>query len=70
VIILGSEFSHFERAVPGCEGSADHPDSMNVLSFVEKILKGTLTTRNYSDLSPWTAMPAAYPWSTNIPPKK
>jgi hypothetical protein len=43
--------------------------STNVLPFVEKILKGT-PTMSYSDLSPWTAMPTAYPWSTSTQPKK
>lgn len=41
--------------------------STNVEPFVAEILKGTPTTRNYTDLSPWTAMTTAYPWSTNIP---
>jgi hypothetical protein len=41
--------------------------STNVLPYVLKIFKGVATTRNYNDLSPWTAMSSAYPWSSNIP---
>ncbi|TVY83672.1 4-O-methyl-glucuronoyl methylesterase [Lachnellula suecica] len=45
----------------------DNAGYTNVAPFVARILKGTPTTRNYTDLSPWTAMTSAYPWSTNIP---
>ncbi|OCL06109.1 carbohydrate esterase family 15 protein [Glonium stellatum] len=47
-------------------GHCDMSGYTNVLPFVMKILKGTTTTRNYTDLSPWTAMAETYPWSSEV----
>ncbi|KAI9665983.1 MAG: hypothetical protein M1821_003918 [Bathelium mastoideum] len=48
-------------------GHCDLEGYTNVLPFVLEVLKGTNTTRNYTDLSPWTAMTTAYPWATAVP---
>ncbi|KAE8453419.1 hypothetical protein EG329_010280 [Mollisiaceae sp. DMI_Dod_QoI] len=48
-------------------GHCDNSGYANVLPFVQEVFFGTATTRNYDDLSPWTAMTTAYPWSTSIP---
>lgn len=48
-------------------GHCDMSGYTNVLPFVQKILQGKNTTRDYNDLSPWSAMPTTYPWATNIP---
>ncbi|RPA82810.1 hypothetical protein BJ508DRAFT_318029 [Ascobolus immersus RN42] len=48
-------------------GHCDFAGYSNVVPFVNKILKGTSTTRDFTNLSPWSAMPTAYPWSSNIP---
>ncbi|CAA7260574.1 unnamed protein product [Cyclocybe aegerita] len=50
-------------------GHCDMSGYTNVLPFVLKILKGTPTTRTYTDMTPWQAIPTAYPWTSNIPPK-
>lgn len=39
----------------------------DVLPFVQKVLQGKSTTRNYDDLGSWKAMPEAYPWGTDVP---
>jgi hypothetical protein len=45
--------------------------STNVEPFVAKILKGTPTTRDYTSLGSYSsALSAAFPWATDIPPKK
>jgi len=45
--------------------------STNVEPFVAKILKGTPTTRDYTSLGSYSsALSAAFPWATNVPPKK
>jgi len=41
--------------------------STNVLPYVLHILKGAAMTRDYSSLSPWSAMPESYPWAKDIP---
>jgi hypothetical protein len=51
-------------------GHCDMSGYTNVLPFVAKVLKGTATTRNYDDLKPWSAMPEAYPWATDLPKGK
>lgn len=48
-------------------GHCDLSGYTNVLPFVLEILKGTPTARNYTELSPWTAITTAYPWATDIP---
>ena len=48
-------------------GHCDLQGYTNVLPFVLEVLKGTSTTRNYTDLSPWIAMTTAYPWATAVP---
>ncbi|CAG8980122.1 hypothetical protein HYALB_00013607 [Hymenoscyphus albidus] len=48
-------------------GHCDNSGYTNVLPFVLKVFKGTATTRSYTDLSPWTAMPSAYPWAKGVP---
>ncbi|KAH8594423.1 hypothetical protein B0O99DRAFT_513772 [Bisporella sp. PMI_857] len=50
-------------------GHCDMSGYTNVLSFVLKVFKGTATSRDYNNLSPWTAMKEAYPWSSQIPPR-
>jgi hypothetical protein len=39
----------------------------DILPFVQKILQGKSTTRNYDDLKTWKAMPEAYPWGSDLP---
>lgn len=46
-------------------GHCDLSGYANVLPFVQNAFFGTETMRNYTDLSPWTAMPEAYPWASN-----
>ncbi|KZV93151.1 hypothetical protein EXIGLDRAFT_768376 [Exidia glandulosa HHB12029] len=48
-------------------GHCDLSGYANVLPFVLQVFKGTPTSRNYSDLSPWTEMKEAYPWASSIP---
>ncbi|KAI1871045.1 hypothetical protein JX265_006085 [Neoarthrinium moseri] len=48
-------------------GHCDMSGFTNILPFVQKILQGKNTTRDYNNLSPWAAMPTTYPWATNIP---
>ncbi|KAG9237922.1 hypothetical protein BJ875DRAFT_108560 [Amylocarpus encephaloides] len=48
-------------------GHCDNSGYTNILPYVLKQFKGAATTRNYNDLSPWTAMTTAYPWSSQIP---
>ncbi|TAQ87587.1 hypothetical protein B7494_g4107 [Chlorociboria aeruginascens] len=48
-------------------GHCDNSGYTNVLPYVLNILKGTSMTRDYHNLSPWSAMPAAYPWTSSIP---
>ncbi|KAJ3500298.1 hypothetical protein NLJ89_g9862 [Agrocybe chaxingu] len=50
-------------------GHCDMSGYTNVLPFVLKVFKGTPTTRTYTDMTPWQAIPTAYPWTSNIPPK-
>ena len=38
-----------------------------VLPFVQKVLQGKATNKNFDDLGSWKAMPEAYPWGTNLP---
>ncbi|KAN0099974.1 carbohydrate esterase family 15 protein [Hyaloscypha variabilis] len=49
----------------------DNSGYTNVEPFVAKILKGTPTTRDYTSLGSYSsALSAAFPWATDIPPKK
>lgn len=48
-------------------GHCDLAGYTNVLPFVLQVFKGTPSNRDYSDLSPWTAMPETYPWASTIP---
>lgn len=41
----------------------------DVLPFVQKVLQGKSTSRNYDDLKGWRVMPEAYPWTANLPGK-
>ncbi|KAF2842013.1 carbohydrate esterase family 15 protein [Patellaria atrata CBS 101060] len=50
-------------------GHCDNSGYTNVLPFVLQVLKSTPTTRDYTSLSPWTAMTTAYPWSSQSPPQ-
>ncbi|KAF4633359.1 hypothetical protein G7Y89_g4758 [Cudoniella acicularis] len=74
VIYPAAELVYKWLGVPDMIGMAirsgahcDNAGYTNVLPFVQKILQGKTTTRNYADLTPWSAMPAAYPWSSQIP---
>lgn len=48
-------------------GHCDLSGYTNVLPFVQKVFFGIERSRNYTDLSLWTAMPEAYPWASNLP---
>ncbi|CAI6339110.1 unnamed protein product [Periconia digitata] len=48
-------------------GHCDMNGYADVLPFVQKVLQGKETTRNYDDLGSWKAMPEAYPWAGQIP---
>jgi hypothetical protein len=65
-IILDSKFSDFGLRERVMKGGALALCSGNVERFVAKVMKGTPTMRNNTDLSLWTAMTTAYPWSSNI----
>lgn len=48
--------------------ASDDEDSTSVLPFVQKILKGTATTKDYNALGNYGApMTTAYPWATAVP---
>ncbi|KAF2002482.1 carbohydrate esterase family 15 protein [Amniculicola lignicola CBS 123094] len=51
-------------------GHCDQNGYSNVLPFVQKVLQGKATTRNFDDLGSWKAMPEAYPWATDLPQGK
>ncbi|KAF1961415.1 hypothetical protein CC80DRAFT_464299 [Byssothecium circinans] len=51
-------------------GHCDMNGYADVLPFVQKILQGKETTRNYDDLGSWKVMPEAYPWATDLPKGK
>ncbi|KAF1912911.1 hypothetical protein BDU57DRAFT_457553 [Ampelomyces quisqualis] len=51
-------------------GHCDMNGYADVLPFVQKILQGKATTKNYDDLKTWKAMPEAYPWGTDLPKGK
>lgn len=51
-------------------GHCDQNGYADVLPFVQKVLQGKTTTRNYDDLKTWKAMPEAYPWGTDVPKGK
>ena len=51
-------------------GHCDMSGYANVLPFVQKVLQGKSTTRNFDDLGSWKAMPEAYPWGTDVPKGK
>ncbi|KAH7393078.1 hypothetical protein BKA66DRAFT_439190 [Pyrenochaeta sp. MPI-SDFR-AT-0127] len=51
-------------------GHCDQNGYADVLSFVQKVLQGKSTTRNYDDLKTWKAMPEAYPWGADLPKGK
>ena len=48
-------------------GHCDMSGYTNILPFVQKVLQGKSLTRDYTSLSPWTAMKEAYPWASNVP---
>ncbi|KAJ4348027.1 uncharacterized protein N0V89_009399 [Didymosphaeria variabile] len=48
-------------------GHCDMGGYADVLPFVQKVLQGKTTSRNYDDLGSWKAMPEAYPWATSLP---
>ncbi|KAF2280536.1 uncharacterized protein EI97DRAFT_370003 [Westerdykella ornata] len=39
----------------------------DVLPFVQKVLQGKQTSRNFDDLGSWKAMTEAYPWAADLP---
>lgn len=53
-------------AIPG-GGHCDMNGYAAVLPFVQKVLQGKATNKNFDDLGSWKAMPEAYPWGTNLP---
>ncbi|KAF1835246.1 hypothetical protein BDW02DRAFT_638778 [Decorospora gaudefroyi] len=55
-------------SIPG-GGHCDMNGYRDVLPFVQKVLQGKSTSRNYDDLKNWRAMPEAYPWATDLPEK-
>ena len=48
-------------------GHCDMNGYAAVLPFVQKVLQGKATNKNFDDLGSWKAMPEAYPWGTNLP---
>jgi len=50
-------------------GHCDMSGYADVLPFVQKVLQGKSTSRNYDDLKGWRVMPEAYPWTANLPGK-
>ncbi|KAF1844542.1 carbohydrate esterase family 15 protein [Cucurbitaria berberidis CBS 394.84] len=56
-------------SIPG-GGHCDQSGYADVLPFVQKVLQGKSTTRNFDDLKTWKAMPEAYPWGTDLPKGK
>jgi hypothetical protein len=51
-------------------GHCDMGGYVDVLPFVQKVLQGKTTSRNYDDLGSWKAMPETYPWATSLPAGK
>lgn len=41
--------------------------SGNIMPFLQKVFSNVTTSRDYNNLSPWTATTTAYPWASNIP---
>ncbi|KAF2710698.1 carbohydrate esterase family 15 protein [Pleomassaria siparia CBS 279.74] len=48
-------------------GHCDMNGYANILPFVQKVLQGKTTTRNFDDIGSWKFMPEAYPWGTDLP---
>lgn len=48
-------------------GHCDMSGYADILPFVQQVLQGKSTTRNYDDLKNWKAMPEAYPWGSDVP---
>jgi hypothetical protein len=53
-------------SIPG-GGHCDMNGFADVLPFVQKVLQGKSTDRNYDDLKNWKAMPETYPWGSDVP---
>ena len=51
-------------------GHCDMSGHADILPFVQQVLQGKSTTRNYDDLKNWKAMPEAYPWGSDVPKGK
>ncbi|CAN9406092.1 unnamed protein product [Alternaria alternata] len=51
-------------------GHCDMSGYADILPFVQQVLQGKSTTRNYDDLKSWKAMPEAYPWGSDVPKGK
>ncbi|KAH8631221.1 hypothetical protein IG631_12903 [Alternaria alternata] len=51
-------------------GHCDMSGYADILPFVQQVLQGKSTTRNYDDLKNWKAMPEAYPWGNDVPKGK
>lgn len=41
--------------------------SANIEAFMNKVFFNTPTMRDYSDITPYTAFTAAFPWATGVP---
>ncbi|KNG51094.1 carbohydrate esterase family 15 protein [Stemphylium lycopersici] len=48
-------------------GHCDMSGYADVLPFVQKVLQGKSTSRDYDDLKGWKVMPEAYPWAAELP---
>lgn len=51
-------------------GHCDVSGYADVLPFVQKVLQGKSTGRDYDDLKGWKNMPETYPWGTDLPKGK
>ncbi|KAH7125582.1 hypothetical protein B0J11DRAFT_614934 [Dendryphion nanum] len=51
-------------------GHCDMNGYAAVLPFVQKVLQGKASNKNFDDLGSWKAMPEAYPWGTDLPKGK
>ncbi|TFK32133.1 hypothetical protein BDQ12DRAFT_639141 [Crucibulum laeve] len=48
-------------------GHCDPSGHANVLPFLQKVFFNTTISRDYNNLSPWSAVTTAYPWASNLP---
>lgn len=51
-------------------GHCDVSGYADVLPFVQKVLQGKSTGRDFDDLKGWKNMPETYPWGTDLPKGK